>query len=110
MVPLSARMTSGDPALAQAWAHWGLIGFFRSLVNAHAESSTYPLTDTDFPASLPVADSTAKTKSDNTAVVVFLMLIFQNLFFFGFEFGRTPKWKLRNKRQPSATVKTYYPF
>src|ERR1700751_1095605 len=109
MVPLSARMTSGDPALAQAWAHWALIGFFRSFVNAHAESSTYPFTDTDFPASLPVADSTAKTKTANNAVAVFLMLIFQNLSF-RFEFGRTPKWKIRSQAATRCNSKNRLSF
>jgi len=36
-------MTSGDPALAQASAHCGLIGFFKPLVKAQAESRTYHL-------------------------------------------------------------------
>jgi hypothetical protein len=33
-------MTSGDPAFAQAVAHCALIGFFKPLVNAQAESRT----------------------------------------------------------------------
>jgi hypothetical protein len=37
-------MTSGEPALAHAFAQSGLIGFFRFLVNVQAESITYPLT------------------------------------------------------------------
>jgi len=40
IVPLGARITNGDPALAHATAHSALIGFFRPLVNAQAESST----------------------------------------------------------------------
>src|SRR5713226_9580675 len=37
-------MTSGEPALAHAFAQSGLMGFFRFLVNVQAESITYPLT------------------------------------------------------------------
>jgi hypothetical protein len=44
MVPSSARMTSGEPALAQETAHSGLIGFARFLVNAHAEAPRAALT------------------------------------------------------------------
>ena len=34
------RITSGEPALAQAWAHSALIGFLRFLVKVQAESMT----------------------------------------------------------------------
>jgi hypothetical protein len=40
IAPAGVRITSGEPALAQAVAHWALMGFFKLLVNAHAESST----------------------------------------------------------------------
>jgi hypothetical protein len=42
MVPSSDRITSGEPAFAQATAHSGLVGFLRFLVKAQAESRTYP--------------------------------------------------------------------
>src|ERR1035441_419468 len=58
MVPLSVRITKGEPAFAQAVAHSALIGFFRPLVNAHAESRTYPLTVIGFPASLSAPRAT----------------------------------------------------
>src|SRR5262245_5815000 len=38
-VPSFVKITSGDPAFAQAFAHCGLIGFSSFLVNAQAESS-----------------------------------------------------------------------
>jgi hypothetical protein len=40
MAPLSVKITKGEPALAHAVAHSALIGFFRPLVKAQAESRT----------------------------------------------------------------------
>jgi hypothetical protein len=51
MVPAVVRITSGDPALAHAMAHSALTGFFNPLVNAQAESTTYPFIVMVFPAS-----------------------------------------------------------
>src|ERR1039457_2479794 len=66
MVPLSVRITNGEPAFAQAVAHSALIGFFSPLVNAQAESRTYPLTVIGFPASLSAARAaTASTAASN---------------------------------------------
>src|ERR1700674_303867 len=61
MAPFSVRITSGEPAFAQAVAHSTLIGFERPLVEAHAESSTYPFTTIDFPSSVP---ATSKAKAN----------------------------------------------
>ena len=46
MVPSSARITSGEPALAQEMAHDLLMGLLSPLVMAHAESRTQPFTVT----------------------------------------------------------------
>src|SRR2546426_1735992 len=42
ILPLSSRITSGDPAFAQARAQSLLTGFLRFFINAQAESRTYP--------------------------------------------------------------------
>jgi hypothetical protein len=39
------------------------MGFVKPLVNAQAESSTYPFTETDLPASLPANSRPAKTQT-----------------------------------------------
>src|SRR5437660_1122628 len=52
-------MTIGEPAFAQAMAHSALIGFLNPLVNAQAESRTYPLTVIGFPPSLVAANAAA---------------------------------------------------
>src|SRR5437667_12099412 len=46
MAPSSARITNGEPPLAQARAQSLLPGFCRFLINAQAESRTKPLTVT----------------------------------------------------------------
>src|SRR5205823_13791249 len=70
MVPSSARITSGEPALAQASAQSRLTGFFRFLVNAQAESRTYPFTVAGLPcAAAEAAD--AKRSPDNILAQVF---------------------------------------
>src|SRR5207247_2630102 len=48
MVPSSPRITRGDPVLAQASAQSALTGFLRFLMNAQAESRTYPVIVADF--------------------------------------------------------------
>src|SRR5437016_4837615 len=48
MVPSSPRITRGDPVLAQARAQSALTGFLRFLMNAQAESRTYPVTVAGF--------------------------------------------------------------
>jgi hypothetical protein len=63
MTPLGAKITNGDPAFAQAIAHSELIGFFNPFVNAHAESSTYPLTVTVFADCSVAKAKTAATRN-----------------------------------------------
>src|ERR1700747_2784234 len=48
MYPSSLKITSCEPAFAHISAHSRLIGFSRFFVNAQAESSTYPSTETLF--------------------------------------------------------------
>src|SRR3954453_5328665 len=65
MTPWSSITTSGDPPLAQARAHWLLIGFDRPFVKAQAESRTHPFT---FRASeLVAADNAPTTQSTQPA-------------------------------------------
>src|SRR5436190_11302905 len=59
MVPVGDRITSGDPAFAQAVAHSPLMGFFSPLVKAQAESRTYPFTVTVLAASPTAKAATA---------------------------------------------------
>src|SRR6185369_12279006 len=63
MVPSSLRITSGEPALAQAVAHSALIGFFSSFVNVHAESITYPFTEIDRAAPVEAKAITSKMQA-----------------------------------------------
>src|SRR4051812_17231652 len=75
MVPSSARITSGEPALAQASAQSRLTGFFRFLVNAQAESRTYPFTVAGLPcAAAEVADA-KRSPANITRTSFFSILI-----------------------------------
>src|SRR5437868_14056905 len=75
MVPSSLRITSGEPAFAQAVAHSALIGFFNSFVNAHAESSTYPFTEIDRAAPVEAKAITSKMQL-NTSLASFFGVMF----------------------------------
>src|SRR5436305_1098929 len=70
MDPSSVRITRGEPFLAQATAHSALMGFFRSLVYAHAESSTHPVTVVWVPAA--VALSAARTGKARSRISISL--------------------------------------
>jgi hypothetical protein len=63
-------MTSGDPAFAQEIAHSLLIGFFKSFVNAQAESSTYPFTVAGESAGFVLPDVARSKVPDSKATVV----------------------------------------
>src|SRR5262244_390841 len=71
MVPSSLRITSGEPALAQAAAHSALIGFFNSFVNAHAESRTYPFTEIDRAAPVEAKTVTSKMQVNASLALLF---------------------------------------
>src|SRR3954469_979434 len=76
MTPLSAKMTNGDPARAQADAHSALIGLFSPLVNAHAESSTYPFTETGFPEALLPANRLPSAITARRAICFGILISF----------------------------------
>ena len=77
MVPSSARITNGDPALAQPTAQSLLIGFFRSLVKAHAESKTQPFTEIAFPDFATDANVNQTTSAGHSMrITVFSMFMF----------------------------------
>src|SRR6266576_4772150 len=75
MVPLSLKITKGEPAFAHAVAHSLLMGLSKPFVNAQAESSTYPLTVTAFPVIGPAAKAAArsrKSKDDLSTLRIFI--------------------------------------
>jgi hypothetical protein len=63
-------MTSGDPALAQALAQSPLMGFLSPLVNAHAESSTYPVTATGLPDEGRAMAATARNMASKSVMEI----------------------------------------
>src|SRR5215469_5363870 len=75
MLPSSDRITSGDPALAQAIAHSLLMGLSRCLVKAHAESNTYPFTVTGWELSVAtpgIANPSTRTNPTLTRHTYFI--------------------------------------
>src|SRR5437764_14719577 len=72
MSPLSARMTSGEPPLAQSIAHCLLAGLERPLVKAHAESRTKPFTVTVELSAAVKYIAVARPRIVNVAVALFM--------------------------------------
>src|SRR6059058_4588201 len=72
MSPLSARMTSGEPPLAQSIAHCLLAGLVRPLVKAHAESRTKPFTVTVELSAAVRYIAVARPRILNVAVALFM--------------------------------------
>src|SRR5437762_2602632 len=75
MVPSSARITSGEPALAQASAQSRLTGFFRFLVNAQAESRMYPFTVAALPCAAAEAADAKRSPANIARTSFFSILI-----------------------------------
>src|SRR3954470_5808214 len=88
MVPSSLRITSGEPAFAQAVAHSALIGFFNSFVNVHAESSTYPFTEIDRAAPVEAKAITSKLQVITSFASIFAVICSPHAHELRWEWGR----------------------
>src|SRR6266436_5125528 len=77
MVPSSPRITRGDPALAQASAQSALTGFLRFLMNAQAESRTYPVTVAHFSCARTAHRTVATRTISTTRNFIGGFLVFQ---------------------------------
>src|SRR5215469_727369 len=93
MLPSSDRITSGDPALAQAIAHSLLMGLSRCLVKAHAESNTYPFTVTGWELSVAtpgIANAITRTNPTLTRHTYFIRRLPMNSTMSGFQKSHAP--------------------
>src|SRR5260370_4860727 len=89
MVPSSPRITRGDPVLAQASAQSALTGFLRFLMNAQAESRTYPVTVADFSCARTAHRTVATRTIPTTRNFIGVSLAFPKIYIFQYSVATT---------------------